>query len=376
MRLKVGSFDEMAQDIKINKREIVLFGAGVIGSTVIPSLLERYNLTKNVRCFIDNDRSKWNQTIMIADKDISIFSVNHLEKLGDNIVILVNISRYSEAVIQLDSLKCTEKMICYIIPMMCIENFKRKDNLCENESGILKSNLMIIPKVIHYIWFGHNPIPDNLQRCIDSWKKYCPDYEIVQWNEDNYDISKCKYMKQAYEDGKYSFATDYAKLDILYQNGGIYLDADVELLRNIDELLYQEAFCSVEKWQVINFGGCSGSVKGHSAIKAFLDGWEKREYYREDGTPDPISSGIVDTQVALDIGYEINGKAQNVKGMNIYPYDYFHPYDYMSGKVHITKNTYSIHHFNGGWLDEKTKRDNEKTTEVYDRLYMKAKESL
>ncbi len=129
------------------------------------------------------------------------------------------------------------------------------------------------------------------------------------------------------------------------------MDTDVELLKNLDSLLCQEAFTSVEKWQVINLGGCSGAVQGSPSLKAYLSAWEQRNLVREDGSLDDLSSGYVDTRVALDNGYVLNGKNQTVMGMNIYTYDYFHPYDYMSHKFEITDDTYAIHHFNGGWLD-------------------------
>ena len=140
--------------------------------------------------------------------------------------------------------------------MMCLMNFHKQD-VC----GIIKEyRKQMIPKKIHYMWLGGKEIPRNLQLCIDSWKKYCPDYEIVQWNESNYDIGKNKYMKMAYENKKYGFVPDYARLDILYNYGGIYMDTDVEVVRSLDDLLYQSAFCGVEKWQTINFGGCSGCL--------------------------------------------------------------------------------------------------------------------
>ena len=103
-------------------------------------------------------------------------------------------------------------------------------------------------------------MPGSLKRCIDSWKKYCPDYEIKRWDESNYDISKSSYMKGAYESKKWGFIPDYARLDILYNYGGFYLDTDVELVRSLDELRYQPAFSGVEKWSVVNIGGCSGAV--------------------------------------------------------------------------------------------------------------------
>ena len=150
------------------------------------------------------------------------------------------------------------------------------------------------------------------------------------------------------------------------------MDTDVELVRNLDNLLYQEAFSSVEKWQVINFGGCSGAVAEHSALKPFLRAWEQRKFIRDDGTFDILSSGYVDTRVALDNGYVLNGKNQTIMGMNIYTYDYFHPYDYVSGKTQMTDDTYAVHHFNGGWLDEHTRLADRQTRLRFESLCRKA----
>lgn len=347
MYLAGGTFAQMAEDIKLHNRKVVLFGAGVIGTSTTPAILEDYGLVSSVVCYVDNDTGKWGSEIRLGCKNIQIYGPGILNTLAGDEAILVNISRSSDIIEQLQQLNCTKRMICYIIPIMCIFNFRSTGG-----QGVIRtSDIPIIPKKIHYMWLGKDRIPENLQWCINSWRRYCPEYEIIRWDESNYDIGKCSYMKQAYQNKKYGFVPDYARLDILYHHGGIYMDTDVELLKNLDSLLCQEAFTSVEKWQVINFGGCSGAVQGSPSLKAYLSAWEQRNLVREDGSLDDLSSGYVDTRVALDNGYVLNGKNQTVMGMNIYTYDYFHPYDYMSHKFEITDDTYAIHHFNGGWLD-------------------------
>ena len=101
---------------------------------------------------------------------------------------------------------------------------------------------MSIPKILHYCWFGGAPKPKNIQNCIRSWKKYCPDYEIIEWNEQNFDVSQSLYPRQAYDARRWAFVADYARLKILYEQGGIYMDTDVELLRPLDDLLAYPAF--------------------------------------------------------------------------------------------------------------------------------------
>lgn len=357
MQLKAGTFSDMADDIRTGGSKIVLFGAGVIGTSTTPALLDSLGLGDSVICCVDNDSSKWGTEISIGTMVIKICEPDVLCKLGGNIVVLINISRYADALEQLEQMECMDSMVCYIMPVMFIRNF-----YSEGGRGVIQtSSTPAIPKKIHYMWLGGAKIPYSLQHCIDSWKRFCPDYEIVRWDESNYDVGKCCYMKQAYQHGKFGFVPDYARLDILYRYGGIYMDTDVEVVRNLDKLLCQEAFSSVEKWQVINFGGCSGAVAGHPSLEPFLQAWEQRKFIRDDGTPDILSSGYVDTRVALDNGYVLNGQNQTIMGMNIYTYDYFHPYDYVSGKTQMTDDTYAIHHFNGGWLDERMQLADRKT---------------
>lgn len=364
MILKTGTFYGMAQDIIKTNSMIVVFGTGVIGSAIIPELLKEYNLYDRVIFYIDNDKSKWNATIQICGREIQILPPDSLVPLHQNITVLVAISRFFGALKQLNQMETTKSFSCYIIPCLCLQNFHvvgKKD--IEN-----KSINPLIPKKIHYMWLGGTKIPLQLQRCIDSWKRYCPDYDIIRWDESNYDVHKNRFVAQAYDLKKFGFVPDYARIELLYEHGGIYLDTDVELQRNLDDLLYQEAFCSVEKWQVLNFGGCSGAVKGHKSLIPFLDSWSKRSLIREDGTIDNTSSGLIDTEIAIKAGYKINGMIQNIMGMNIYTYDFFHPYDYMSGKLEMSENTFSVHKFYGGWVDEAAKEDGALVTKKYDEL--------
>lgn len=368
MILKTGSFEGMARDIIASRSKIIIFGTGVIGSTTTLEILKQYNLEDRIFCCIDNDKTKWNTTIEIYGREIRICSPDVIQELCERVTILITISRYSSAYEQLANMRGIQDISCYIIPALCLKNFHTNGG-----KGVIKTaRQQIIPKKIHYMWLGEKEIPDTLQKCMESWKRFCPDYEIIRWDESNYDVHKNLFVSQAYDSGKYGFVPDYARIELLYEYGGIYLDTDVELKRNLDDLLYQEAFCSVEKWQVLNFGGCSGAVKGHTALKSFLERWRHRSLIREDGSVDNISSGLIDTSVALNMGYKINGKTQTVNGLNIYSYDYFHPYDYMSGKLEMTDDTFSIHHFHGGWLNEKMKKDNLEAMKNYDMFMANA----
>lgn len=365
MILKCTTFEQMKREIIGQDMSITVFGAGAIGTVTVPEILQQYGLLERVLFYIDNSAAAQGQKLDIKNRAVDIEPAGRLSSMKENTAVIIAISRYAAVLEQLQNIPNVENMTCYIMPMMCIHNFCN----CASEGVPVLTDKPLIPKKIHYMWLGKKAMPDNLQKCIDSWKKYCPDYEIIRWDESNYDISKNSYMKDAYEAGAYGFVPDYARLDILHQHGGLYMDTDVEVIRNLDDLLYQEAFCGVEKWQVINFGGCSGAVKGNSAILQFLKAREKLSFFNSDGSKNKNTCGFYDTNVVLGNGYKINGKTQNIMGMNIYASDYFHPYDYMSGQTARTEHTYSIHRFNGGWLDDKMRQENAKAAKEYDRVY-------
>ncbi len=345
-----------------------MFGAGAIGQVTTPEILKDLGLLSYVDCYLDNNEAKWGTTIEVCGESFEVKPPTYLESCREHTIILLNISRFPDAIKQLEEMQCTKNMACYVMPMMLIHNYCSQ----ESQGNVVLSNEPLIPKKLHYMWLGGKALPENLKKCLESWEKYCPDYEIIEWNEDNYDITKHPYMEQAYKSGAFGYVPDYARIDILYNHGGFYLDTDVELKKNIDNLRFQRAFCGVEKWQIINFGGLSGSVKGNPMIKEFLDAREEIFFLNDDGTQNRNTCGFYDTRVALSHGYKINGESQAVGDINIYAYDYFQPYDYMSGIINETRNTYSVHWFNGGWMDEQMKKANEEAMKIYKKMYTRA----
>ncbi len=365
MYLRCADFKSISENIIKHDRRIVMFGAGVVGQVIAPQIMSDCGIEGNIDCYIDNDSKRWGETLEINGRKVEIRSPKYLEECDSNTTIMLNISRFSGVLTQLSEMACTEEMECYIFAMLCVHNFC----LMESKGSVQFSEKPLIPKKLHYMWLGRKPLPESLQNCIDSWKKYCPDYEIIEWNEDNYDINKHPYMREAYEAENYGFVPDYARLDILYEHGGIYMDTDEELFRSLDNMLYQEAFCGVEKWQDISFGACAGSVKGHPIVKKFLDARENLRFINPDGSLNRNTCGYYDTPTALKLGYKLNGECQSINGLNIYGYDYFVPYDYMTGICNKTSNTYSVHWYSGGWLDEEKRKANEQTMKKYEAIY-------
>ncbi|MDD6827432.1 MAG: glycosyltransferase [Oscillospiraceae bacterium] len=350
MKLLCSNIEKIAENIKHYNKQIIIFGAGVIGSVIVPYYIEKYRLENNIKFFADNSLTKKGKKIKIGSEDIPVCLPSELNKVdGKNTVIIITASFYNSIISQLNDYSSLNEAEYFIFPEKLIEeNIRRSEQL-----NIEHSNKIIIPKTIHYIWIGGTELPEHLQKCVDSWKKFCPDYDIVCWNESNYDFSKNDYMKQAYASKKWAFVSDYARLDILYKYGGIYLDTDVELLKSLDDMLYQTAYCSVEKWNVINTGGGCGSVKNSSGIKAMLDFRNRFNFINKDGTLNMTASGYYETVAMINNGFIPDGTYQKILDMNIYPYSFFHPYDYLTKQMNITENTLSIHRFNNGWTEKK-----------------------
>ena len=209
----------------------------------------------------------------------------------------------------------------------------------------------MIPKIVHYCWFGNNDLDEKAQKCINSWKKHLPDYEIVLWNEKNFDISQNQFVKQAYEQRKFAFVSDYVRLYVLYKYGGIYMDTDVEVVKPFGDLLDNRAFTGNE--DVNNcVTGTMGSEKNHPWIKLLLNHYEKSVFLTEEGLHNVVTNTVLITKTTIEeYGWKKKDVHQSLKdGLEIYPSDYFCAKSFETGRYFITNNTFTIHHFNGSWL--------------------------
>ncbi len=211
-----------------------------------------------------------------------------------------------------------------------------------------------IPKVIHYCWFGGKPLPELAQRCIASWKKYCPDYEIIRWDESNFDFNYNDYVREAYEAKKWAFVSDILRLYVLVEHGGIYMDTDVELLKPLDNLLEFEALTGFE-CDEFAITGLMASIKGHKMFREMLDDYNGEHFINEDGSLNMKTNTARATELLLRHGLILNNTMQTVNGMTFFPNDYFCPKNFATSEVHLTRNTYAIHHFNGSWLPEEVR---------------------
>lgn len=206
----------------------------------------------------------------------------------------------------------------------------------------------MIPKIIHYCWFGRGQKPELAMKCIASWHKYLSDYEIKEWNEDNFDLDSYPYVREAYDNRKFAFVTDVVRLYALYVEGGIYMDTDVEVLKSLDSLLIYDAVSGFESETQIPTG-LMASRKFHPFIKELLDEYEGIHFIKRDGTFDTTTNVVRITNSCLRYGLKLNNTFQTVRGLTLLPNDYLCPKSVLDGKIYLTKNSLVIHHFAGSW---------------------------
>ncbi len=209
----------------------------------------------------------------------------------------------------------------------------------------------MIPKIIHYCWFGGKPLPKLAKKCIASWKKYCPDYEIKEWNEKNFDINCNDFVKEAYKAKKWAFVTDYARLEIIYNCGGIYLDTDVELIRPLDSFLNNTCFMALEKPGFFIATGLGfGAEINNCVIKELQTLYNSITFPDDDNYLNSVTCPIITTDFFERYGFKKQNITQDICGVKIYSTDFFCPKDYYTRETRLTKNTVAIHHYDGSWL--------------------------
>lgn len=210
----------------------------------------------------------------------------------------------------------------------------------------------MIEKKIHYIWLGGKPLPKIAKKCIKSWKKYCPDYEIIRWDENNLNLDSFVYARQAYDTKMYAFASDALRFDILYNEGGIYLDIDVELLGSLDKFLDNKVFSGFESEYNVAPGLIFGAEKNNPFVKEIVDDYKKREFLKDE-KQDLTTVCIIVTNLLVHKGMKQNNTEQVIDDIHIYPTEIFCPINPDTFEENITLKTVSIHHYNGSWLNKK-----------------------
>ena len=213
----------------------------------------------------------------------------------------------------------------------------------------------MIPKIIHYCWFGNGPIPEKEQKCIETWKKFFPDYEIKRWDESNFDYSSCVFSKQAYEKKKYAFVSDYARAKILFDEGGLYLDTDVEIIKPFPHMLDGNGFMGFERRHFLGTAVIAAE-KGNEIIKKLLDYYEQHEFLMKDGSMDNIANVSILTDIMKEYGVELGGTRQTVAGFEIFNREFFYPKKLGENDFRITDETCAIHKCSNSWMSEREKK--------------------
>lgn len=332
------SFFEMHQN-----KKIVCYGIGADFDRILKNFSE-YPWGERIGYLVDNSPSKWGNIQLVDGYNHKVISLEaFLKEDVSNTVILITCSFYAEIIEQLNAISKLDLVECYIYYFMFA--------LSEEHTFMIKQREeCLIPQVIHYCWFGGKELPDLYKRCIDSWYKHCPEYQIIEWNESNCNLEENLFAKQAYEVGKYGFVPDYFRLKIIYEHGGIYLDTDVELVKNLDSLRYNEAFCGMELPGEAALGLGFGAISHHSVIKKMLERYDKMQFIKEDGTYEETASPVWQTKDLLELGMQYGNRLQEVSGMTIYPTEVLSPKSVITGETNLTEYSYAIHHYDGSWV--------------------------
>ena len=338
---------------KLKTKKAVCFGAGGELKNFV-NRFSHFHFEKRIICVLDNDADKQKSDICINDCCLKIMSIYDLcvSYPKEEFLILITCTDIASIYEQLQGYDVFNDIeVCSTRYIMSTTRETDEQHRIYPDS-FRRSDKPMIPKVIHYCWFGGKLIPEKNLLWMESWKKYCPDYEIVRWDESNYDVSQNKYMYQAYKAGKLGFVPDYARLDIIYKYGGIYLDTDVELISAMDELLYQPAFAGVDGSWRVSLGLGFGAGKENSIVGELREQYSQLNFYDEYGALNMIAAPAVQEKKFQQKGYKKNGEYQIIEGMTIYPEKILSAKCNTTGRIMPTSRTVAIHHFDGSWVDE------------------------
>lgn len=341
------------------EKQLVCFGAGKVLDELEEFCVGKWDILKNCDAICDNDKEKQGKRRIVCGRELTIINMEQLQQYDKKkLLLLITVGAYVEIVEQLRNIEWFSDVEALIFNL--VKNYQLNYDSFRENIYIPKSNSKIaqIPKIIHYIWMG-GEMPDDMKRCVDSWYRFCPDYEIKLWNEQNYDFTKNPYMRKAFENEIWGFIVDYARLDIVYNEGGIYLDTDVEVLKSLDELRKEEAYIGFQPKYVpyqpeymINAGSGFGAVKNHKVVKALRNAYDNIEFDVQDLSKNP-SSPKWQTKTLKEYGLKCDGSYQIINGMTIFPFQVLCCRSYVSKQLFVNEDSYCIHHFAGTWVKDR-----------------------
>jgi len=361
MRIAGNTFQEF--EAACRKKKVIAFAAADFLKLICQNFQE-LKLDEKIQYVLDNDKNKAGTVIHLNNVEKKVYAPEQLDKENLNeILILISSSAYAYEIYEQLS-KC-DKLIhtdCFVLSLMIGQHYEAWQVPCFDKERVDK-----IPKKIHCLWFSGEKKTELAEKCMESWKLICPDYEIMEWNGDNYDVTSNAYMYQAYQAKNWAYVSDYARLDIVYKYGGIYMDLDVMLIKKPDALLKHDFFIGFDQIRGIE-AAAFGAEQGCPVLKDMLNIYEEKNFDPDTGT------NLLNVQpVYLDYffaerGFKINGRYQENDGIAIYPRELFSPKNWFTFEERIRDETIGLHCCAGGWISEKWKERKRKKIEGNRRL--------
>lgn len=366
MVLKNGSFKDFFAEVQ--GKRIVAFGASKY-CEVFCKQFSYLKLEKKIYCLSDNNSALHHTVRKLNETEVSVLPLEEAMGESGEVVILITSTVYAyEIYTGLHADPVLEQVVCYVLPLLVYQTRLEK---ARDAAPYIRNrkDKQRIPKKIHCCWFSGDEKPGLYQKCIDSWKVYCPDYEIIEWNQDNYDVTKNLYMRQALEARKWAFVSDYARLDLVYTYGGIYMDMDMELVSSLDSVLGHKAYFSFDCYNCVEMGASFGAEPGLPILKTMMKQYETIPFVNEQGgfnlAPQPIH--MVNSFKAA--GLKLDGCFQVIDEMAFYPIEYFCPIDFDMGLSVVEKAVIGIHHFGDSWFASDKMNEKRRKTESLQSLY-------
>ena len=349
--LKLISFDELKKNYCL--RPVIVIGAGKRAVW----LLNTYDL--NYKYVVDSDEKKEGKVIEGEKVSLKIQGWEYLEEHYEknDLIIVTPSYGYQELTDRIETIleRPDVLVLAYSSALQWdIERIRQSRDPFEITKG--KENK--IPKTIHYFWFSGDPYPDKVKRCLDSWHKFCPDYEFKLWSLENYKTDNV-FCNEALSKKVWAFASDFGRCDVLYRYGGIYMDLDVELIKPLDDLLYDDGFFCFESKEGVDPGSGMGCTKCNEVFEKICKKYENLHFINEDGTFNKVDILKQYTSVLEDYGLKKTGRYQLVNGIAVYPPLVFSPYSYQTGIDSRYGNTYGIHHWVSAWISEEQRMEME-----------------
>ncbi|MDE6052457.1 MAG: hypothetical protein K2G55_01565 [Lachnospiraceae bacterium] len=365
----------------IKDKDIYIYGVGDFYRRLSRKVIYR-DIHKRVVGYIDN--GKKGEMLHISGQEYSIHGVDFLKSVKSGIVLLCGTTYLDEMYRQLISQDLSDEIECFIMPLIWLVSDGKDDpeiasclNRQSHSQPIIHNR---IEKKIHCFWFSGEKKPEKYQKCIDTWKCVCPDYEIIEWNAGSYDYGKNLFVKQAYEKKKWAFVSDYARLDVIYHYGGIYLDMDVELIKDFSPFLKFDAFFNYGVRHLIELGSGFGSVKHNSFIGSLLKSYEDVAFLDKDGKSqtEKFVQPVWLNQRFCEEGFWMNGDMQLLNNMLLLPRRFYTPKDDLFLCNYLQcEETRGIHHFNSEWKPQEYLEHRQKNSSwiaVIDNLISQGRE--